>query len=74
MPVPKNILLYRLIHRENLEYIFNSELICCPNHPNRSDDYVRIGEKELIRLRSDRKIPIVQNKSFRDYVAFYLGP
>ena len=64
MPVPANILLYRLIHRDNLEHILSSQKLVCPNHPERSQDYRSIGETELIRLRSERTLPVKPGGSF----------
>ncbi|MBN2213215.1 MAG: DUF4433 domain-containing protein [Bacteroidales bacterium] len=74
MPVPANIFLYRLIHKDNLEHILSTQKLVCPNHPERSQNYRSIGETELIRLRSTRSLPISPGGSFRNYVSFYLGP
>ena len=74
MPVPANILLYRLIHIDNLEYILSTQKLVCPDHPERSPNYRPIGETELIRLRGERSLPVKPGGSFRSYVSFYLGP
>lgn len=74
MPIPANILIFRITHRDNLEHIFSTQLICSPNHEGRSPNYISIGETELIRLRSACPLPIEPGGSFRDYVSFYLGP
>lgn len=74
MDTQKEIPLFRLIHRDNLKNILDTQMICCPNHENGFSNYKSIGETELINLRNRIHLPFNNNLTFRDYVAFYFGP
>ncbi len=65
---------YRIIHINNLEYILETGKLCCPNHVEADPNYRSIGLTDLIKKRSEQLLPLADNKTFKDYVAFYFGP
>lgn len=68
------MLIYRIAHIDNLEYILEQGCLVCPNHVNADPNYTKIGNNSVIERRSQKVIPEVGGLSFRDYVAFYFGP
>jgi hypothetical protein len=63
------------VNRKSLFEIHKKvSFLASTNYPERSKSYRSIGEPELIRLRSERTLPVKPGGSFRDYVSFYLGP
>lgn len=73
MKIPDTIYLYRITHINNLDFIFKSQKISCPNSPDSDSNFIGIGDSSLIQSRKSRQIPIVPNGDFSDYVAFYFG-
>jgi len=73
MKIPDTIYLYRITHIDNLDFILKSKVISCPNSDNCDPNFIGIGDSSLIQSRKSRKIPIVPNGDFSDYVAFYFG-
>lgn len=71
---PKGKLVYRIIHKSNLQYILQHGQLTCNNHPSRDPDYYPIGNNAIIAERSRRSIPCKKDKTFGDYIAFYIGP
>lgn len=69
-----NVLLHRIIHIENLEFIVNAGEIRCKNHTEKDDNYIGIGDNSLIEKRSIEEIEIGPQGTFNDYVSFYFGP
>ncbi len=74
MSIPENILLYRIIHVDNLRHILDIGKITAPNHPQKDDDYISIGNSTLIESRREREITLPPKGAFNDYVSFYFGP
>lgn len=72
MPTDKPV--YRIIHINNLEYILEKGKLCCPNHVEADPNYQNIGLTDLIKKRSEKVLPLTNNKTFKDHVAFYFGP
>lgn len=68
------ILLYRITHINNLDYIFNSGKLTCPNHPQKDTNYISIGDSSLIQSRSNMQINFPPYGSFNQYISFYFGP
>ena len=68
------MLIYRIAHIDNLEYILQQGCLVSPNHINADRNYTKIGNNSVIERRSKKVILEVGNLSFRDYVAFYFGP
>lgn len=70
MPTP----IHRIIHIDNLEYILQSGLIVAPNHPQADQNYIQIGNNNIINQRNARGLPFNPDRTFRDYVGFHFGP
>jgi hypothetical protein len=68
----KQIHIFRIIHRNNLNILLKSGEIVAPSFSS-SNDYVPIGEVELIGLRKNKVIPVSPGGILKDYVAFYFG-
>lgn len=70
----KNI--YRMVHKNNLDYIFQTQKLCSAKHPEIDPDYKPIGETTLIRSRSSKKIIMCGKlySTLEDYIPFYFGP
>lgn len=67
------IYLYRITHKNNLDFILNSSKLTCPSHADSDPNYIGIGDSTLIESRNFKKIYIEPNGNFTDYVAFYFG-
>lgn len=59
-----------ITHIDNIPYILEKGLLRA-NSSDRSDDFVNIGDPQVIKLRSDM---IIRNIRLGDYIPFYLGP
>ena len=70
-PKPKKILLYRILHIDNLKYILEIDKLTSPNHEQKDENYITIGDAELITRRNTKTMEIEPNGTFNDYVAFY---
>jgi len=68
------MLIYRIIHVNNLEYILQHRKVLCPNHSDADPNYVNIGNNTIIRRRSQKTITGLSDQTFLDYIAFYFGP
>lgn len=73
MAKPNRIYLYRITHKDNLDFILKSGKLMCPSHNDCDSNYIGIGDSTLIGSRSSKKIDIEPNGNFTDYVAFYFG-
>lgn len=69
--IPKT-LIYRIIHRENLDILLAENRLICPNNAN-NPNYISIGETDLIKQRGMKEIPIDPFGTMRDYISFYFG-
>lgn len=70
---PGNAFIFRIIHRDNMAWIFDNGLHCRSSQvfdPN----YVNIGNRELIGRRSHRVVPCPPGGTLGDYVPFYFTP
>lgn len=70
---PEKALIWRIIHRKNLDWILDNG-VCCANSNNLSPTYVNIGNTDLIGKRRDRKVLIEPGGTLADYVPFYFTP
>lgn len=61
---------FRLTHIENIPYVLRCGLVRA-NSPLRDENYVSIGDRQVIQLREER---LVQGYRLSDYIPFYLGP
>lgn len=66
-------LIWRIVHRDNLPWIFDNGLYC-GNSGIRAPNWVDIGNTELITKRNYRSVPIFPGGSLNDYVPFYFTP
>lgn len=73
MAKPNIIYLYRIAHKDNLDFILESGKLTSPSHTDCDPNYIGIGDSTLIGSRSTKLINIEPNGNFTDYVAFYFG-
>jgi hypothetical protein len=66
-------LIWRIVHRKNLPWIFDNGLHC-GNSPTQSPDWISIGSPELITKRGNRLVPIPPGGVLNDYIPFYFTP
>jgi hypothetical protein len=72
MPAPKNILLYRMVHWENVKYILEFGM-SCRGHELADPNYVNIGMARLIENRHEFPISIQGAGELGEYVPFYFA-
>lgn len=73
MPVNINTLwVYRMIHHQNLEYILQNG-IYYRNSQNFPENYVNIGNAEIISSRDELAVKCYPNTMVNDYVPFYFS-
>ncbi len=70
---PEKALIWRIIHRDNLEWILQHGVYASSSE-YKSDDWVSIGSEELIDKRSKKEVPITPGGMLSDYVPFYFTP
>jgi len=71
MSVPKRILLYRITHYQNLEFILQNGLHC-PNSQTQDPNYVNIGKKDIIGKRGAKPVRLDPSPGMiHEYVPFY---
>jgi hypothetical protein len=66
-------LIWRIVHRNNLELILDYGLHCA-NSNSLPSGYVNIGNPELIDKRRHRAVPVAPWGTLPDYVPFYFTP
>lgn len=71
--IPDNPSIYRIVHRDNLEFILKNGLFAS-THPDRDPDYIFIGDRKLTSQRSSYSIPIAGHGNIGEYIAFYFFP
>src|ERR1035437_7082752 len=73
MPVEvNNLWVFRMIHYKNLGYILKNG-IYYRNNPNFPEDYVNIGNPEIITNRDEIPVKCYPDTKVNDYVPFYFG-
>lgn len=70
---PKKALIWRIVHRDNLEWILDNGLHSA-NSKVHTPNYEVIGNKDLISRRLHRDVPITPHGVLGDYVPFYFTP
>ncbi len=70
---PEKALIWRIVHRDNIEWILKNGLYA-GNSSVCSDNWVNIGNPELISKRSTHPVPIGPGGTLHDYVPFYFTP
>lgn len=66
-------LIWRILHRDNLAWVLDNGLYC-GNSNQRSDNWISIGNAELINKRASHKVPAAPFGVLNDYVPFYFTP
>ena len=61
---------FRLTHIDNIKYIMSKGLVRASS-PLRDENYVSIGDVQVIQVRKDRKF---QGYQLSDFMPFYFGP
>ncbi|WP_276977267.1 DUF4433 domain-containing protein [Flavobacterium filum] len=64
---------YRITHINNLPLLLKNGIVN-KNHCNASDDYIEIGNPEIIDVRSTSPVKIKNYGMIGDYVPFYFTP
>ncbi len=70
---PENGLIFRVTHIKNLPWVLRNGLHCQRSNA-RDEEFVSIGDPELILKRTSRAVPIPPGGSLNDYVPFYFTP
>jgi hypothetical protein len=66
-------LIWRIVHRDNLNWILDNGLHCA-NSEITAPHYEAIGNQDLISRRGSRVVPITPGGVLADYVPFYFTP
>lgn len=73
--IPNNIILYRIIHKDNLGFLLSSGGMYIQSHPNADPNYINIGNSTLISQRNNYSVGVnPPGGNLGDYVPFYFGP
>lgn len=70
---PEKALIWRIVHRDNLPWIWRNGLHC-GNSQTRSPAWVNIGSTDLINKRATHPVPAPPGGALNDYVPFYFTP
>lgn len=70
---PEKALIWRIVHRDNLSWILDNGLHC-GNKEVKSENWVSIGNPELITKRATHPVPAPPGGFLNDYVPFYFTP
>lgn len=71
---PEKALVFRIVHVANVPWILDHDGLYCRNAPEHDQNYVNIGNPELIDKRARRRVPIPPGGTLSDYVPFYFTP
>ena len=69
---PEKALIFRIVHRDNVPWIFDHGLHARSGKPN--PHYRNIGHPELIDRRARRTVPAGPGGTLQDYIPFYFTP
>lgn len=70
---PERALIFRIIHRANLPWVLDHGLHC-GNSDSRAEQWVSIGNQELISTRARWPVRVPPGGLLNDYVPFYFTP
>lgn len=70
---PKQALIFRLTHIDNLPWILNNGVHCKASDAQ-DPNFVEIGNKDLIQKRPARQVPVAPRETLAHYVPFYFTP
>lgn len=66
--------IFRIVHVENVQWIFAHGGLHCQKSSVQNPDYVNIGNESLISKRSSQPVPIPPRGTLGNYVPFYFTP
>lgn len=71
----QDIPIYRIVHKQNLDFILKSSKLCSSLHSDHDPNFIPIGESSLIRHRSMKNIVIqgIDHGKLAEYIPFYFG-
>lgn len=70
---PDKALIFRITHRDNVPWILGNGL-CCRNSDKADQNFVNIGNLELIGKRQLRFVDVQPGGPLGDYIPFYFTP
>lgn len=70
---PEKALIWRIVHRDNIPWILDNGLHC-GNSPVQAENWINIGNPELIDKRAGHLVPTGTGGTLHDYVPFYFTP
>ncbi|WP_323856719.1 type II toxin-antitoxin system toxin DNA ADP-ribosyl transferase DarT [Xenorhabdus doucetiae] len=70
---PKKALIWRIVHRDNLKWILKNGFFS-GNSDTKSENWIDIGNPELILKRANHLVPIPPGGTLNDYIPFYFTP
>ncbi|WP_350306598.1 type II toxin-antitoxin system toxin DNA ADP-ribosyl transferase DarT [Photorhabdus viridis] len=70
---PEKALIWRVVHRDNIPWILDNGLHC-GNSPVQAENWVNIGNPELISKRASHPVLVGTGGVLHDYVPFYFTP
>jgi hypothetical protein len=70
---PTNGYIFRITHIDNLASILQHG-ICAPNNPDKPEDFVNIGNPDIMSKREVYPLPLAPGGNLHDYVPFYFAP
>ena len=70
----ENAYIFRIVHQDNMPWVFDHKGLQCQNIAERNPNHVNIGSLELIDKRTRRHVPVPPGGTLSDYVPFYFTP
>jgi hypothetical protein len=70
---PEKALIFRIVHRDNVPWIFDNGLHC-KNSKLRDPNFVEIGNSDLIKKRGIHPVLRAPGGTLGDYIPFYFTP
>lgn len=70
---PQKALIWRIVHRDNIPWILDNGLHC-GNSLVQAENWINIGNPELIGKRAGHPVPVGTGGTLHDYVPFYFTP
>lgn len=70
---PSKALIFRIIHKDNIEKVF-SDGLQSRSLQEEGSNYTPIGNEEIIDRRMTKRVPIGSGGSYSDYIPFYFTP
>ena len=69
---PERGLIFRITHIDNVRWMFENGLHC--RNGKQDPSFVTIGEREIIKRRDSRIVPVKPGGTLSDYIPFYFTP